>query len=412
MSKRLGERLIDRGEITRSQLDKALKAQLIFGGHLGTNLIELGFIDERTLVQMLAEIYRVRPAAPEMFDEIPDRVLGTLPVEIVERYRVIPVDVERSNKRSWALHLAMIEPRSVPPISSVGRFSKIVPWIAPEVRILHAMERYYGVPRRPRYINLCNELERGRRRTPPAAAGRGTPSPGGSAAARASAKDDPIESLGAVAVATEDMGEEYGYGKSWRDVAREVFDEPGEASAGQGADEGRQARTGEAPSAPSSGLDEAAAKLSRVENKDDLSAAVLKFVDANGARGIIFGVRSEAVHVWEWKGFDLPAERVRKLRFPITSGSVFALLLGNDHYHGPVPDETQCHWFFDALQIPVPAEILLLPVYVNDRLVSILYADGGPGGRIHGSIEEYQRLVQKLSLALNMLILKMKIRSA
>ena len=55
---------------------------------------------------------------------------------------------------------------------------------------------------------------------------------------------------------------------------------------------------------------------------------------------------------------------------------------------------------------------LMIPVYVNDRLVSILYADGGPGGRIHGSIEEYQRLVQKLSLALNMLILKMKIRSA
>jgi hypothetical protein len=60
VSKRLGERLTDHGEITRAQLDKALKAQLICGGHLGTNLIELGFVDERTLVRTLAEIYRVR----------------------------------------------------------------------------------------------------------------------------------------------------------------------------------------------------------------------------------------------------------------------------------------------------------------------------------------------------------------
>ena len=412
MSKRLGERLIDRGEITRNQLDKALKAQLIFGGHLGTNLIELGFVDERTLVQTLAEIYRVRPAAPEMFDQIPDQVLGTLPVEIVERYRVIPVDIERSKGRNWALHLAMIEPRSVPPISSVGRFSKIVPWIAPEVRILHAMERYYGIPRRPRYINLCHELERGRRHTKSATAGRGTPAADDFAAPAASAERDSIAGLGAVALATADMGEEFGYGKSWREVAREIFDEPGEAPAGKGAAEGEQARPAEAAPAPSSGLDEAAARMSRAENKDDLASAVLKFVDANGARGIVFGVRSEAVHVWEWQGLDLPAERVRKLRFPITSGSVFALLLGNDHYHGTVPDESGCHWFFNALQIPVPAEILLLPVYVNDRLVAILYADGGPGGRIRGSIEEYRRLVRKLSLALNMLILKMKIRSA
>jgi hypothetical protein len=151
--------------------------------------------------------------------------------------------------------------------------------------------------------------------------------------------------------------------------------------------------------------------MSRAESKDELAAAVLEYVSASGARGVVFGVRSEAAHVWDWKGLDLPAERVRKLRFPITSGSVFALLLGNDHYHGPVPDESECRWFFNALQIPAPAEILLLPVYVNDRLVAILYADGGPGGRIHGSIEEYRRLAGKLSLSLNMLILKMKIRS-
>jgi len=49
MAKKIGEILIARGKLTRRQLETALKAQLIYGGHLGTCLIELGMIDETTL---------------------------------------------------------------------------------------------------------------------------------------------------------------------------------------------------------------------------------------------------------------------------------------------------------------------------------------------------------------------------
>ena len=38
--KKLGEILLERGLITRAQLDQALRAHLFFGGHLGTSLIE------------------------------------------------------------------------------------------------------------------------------------------------------------------------------------------------------------------------------------------------------------------------------------------------------------------------------------------------------------------------------------
>jgi hypothetical protein len=42
---KLGEILIRDGVLTKRQLDIALKAQLLVGGHLGTNLIELGYVD-------------------------------------------------------------------------------------------------------------------------------------------------------------------------------------------------------------------------------------------------------------------------------------------------------------------------------------------------------------------------------
>ena len=57
----------------------------------------------------------------------------------------------------------------------------------------------------------------------------------------------------------------------------------------------------------------------------------------------------------------------------------------------------------------MPEQILLVPVYLDDRLVSIVYADGGPKGKIRGTTESHLKLAQRLGLALKMLVLKMKI---
>ena len=70
---RLGESLIQRGFITESQLKEALHAQLIYGGHLGTCLIELGYVNERQIGHVLADLFDVPYASVEMFEEIPAR---------------------------------------------------------------------------------------------------------------------------------------------------------------------------------------------------------------------------------------------------------------------------------------------------------------------------------------------------
>ena len=50
----LGEMLLENGEITREQLDKALEVQKKEGGLMGIILVNLGFIPEKTLVKYLA----------------------------------------------------------------------------------------------------------------------------------------------------------------------------------------------------------------------------------------------------------------------------------------------------------------------------------------------------------------------
>ena len=88
------------------------------------------------------------------------------------------------------------------------------------------------------------------------------------------------------------------------------------------------------------------------------------------------------------------------------------MLLGNAYYRGSVPDDPSCRCFFGTLDSEIPSEVILAPIYLNDRLVAVFYADSGDGETIEAETEHCLRLVRKLSLALSMLLLKMKIRSA
>lgn len=50
----LGELLIENHAITQEQLDKAMEIQRKEGGLIGIILVNLGFLDEQTLVKYLA----------------------------------------------------------------------------------------------------------------------------------------------------------------------------------------------------------------------------------------------------------------------------------------------------------------------------------------------------------------------
>ena len=107
MTTKLGKFLVGRGNITEDQLEKAFRAQLVFGGRLGTNLVELGYITEKVLGEALAEILKVPYATFEHLQEIPASVIHLIPKGLSARYRVVPILREEKT-----LHLAMIDQTS------------------------------------------------------------------------------------------------------------------------------------------------------------------------------------------------------------------------------------------------------------------------------------------------------------
>ena len=62
--------------------------------------------------------------------------------------------------------------------------------------------------------------------------------------------------------------------------------------------------------------------------------------------------------------------------------------------------------FYGALGMATPREVLVLPIYGEDRLEVVLYADGGPDASVDGTREDFLSLLAEVDRALRMLSCK------
>lgn len=378
---RLGEALVRTGHIAEAQLEKALNAQLIYGGHLGTCLIELGYVDEETLGNLLSQVYNVRYAHRGLLDDIPPQVLSLLTQTAVEKHMAIPFDLVKNT-----LHVAMVNPSHVPSLDELYFVSahRIEAWVSPEVRVFQAMERYYQVQRRVRYIALVRNLDEQKKK------GR---------------------SAGNVAaVATQAIG-----GNVAVPLPRLApIEAPAMSNDPVPAVETPAART--PPPAAGNDLDarlaRATEELCRVEDISPAIRVVLEHVARDAARCVFFGVRENEAFVRDVRGFSLDPVTAHKIRFAVTTEPLLTLLAGDPSYRGPVPREDKYRRFFEALKTEIPAEILVLPVHRQDRLTAVLYADGGIEGRIEGETESFLRVMRKFTLALDLIESRQRLRTA
>ena len=385
---KLGERLIEMGALTQGQLDEALSGQLIHGGHLGTCLLELQFVDEHILGQLLSEVFKVQYATPDKFLDLPESVVGSLTPELVEKHQAVPFALGKTT-----LQIAIVDPSNFSALEEISfaASKRLEPWVAPEARIFAAMERYYNIPRRLRYVTISRGLDRP------------------DAVARAKEPPPPLPP---------DLGS-----------APESADPSGFSSAVAAQEQPSIDPT--PPVAPAVSRDpeplemELAAHKEIIENLDErltealcgsdtpaqLAEAVLDYASRGLPRCMLFSVRFKTATLLHTKGLTIDPERKANLSLSVTSDLPFKLLIGDDHYRGPVPSGRFNQSFYSLLDIEVPSEILLLPGHVDDRLEVVLYGDGGTSGKMEGDTQDYRKLVRNLAMGLKMVYLKDMIRS-
>ena len=107
ITKQLGELLIERGVITKEQLETALTAQKEEGGLIGQILVKLGLTSEEEIAQALTAQFGF-PYLPLRNYEIGKEVTRLVPENVARQYCLIPVD-----RIGNALTIAMSNPLNV-----------------------------------------------------------------------------------------------------------------------------------------------------------------------------------------------------------------------------------------------------------------------------------------------------------
>jgi hypothetical protein len=151
---KLGTLLLRNAAIGLSQLESALRNQVLYGGRLGTNLVELGFIDLELLSAYLAELSGFPIATPTLLDEVDRKLVDQLGSEDAHRLRAIPLGFLDEGS---TIAVAMVEPTNTEALDEVRRRldAAITPYVVPELRALYYLEKHFGLPRRARFVRTA-----------------------------------------------------------------------------------------------------------------------------------------------------------------------------------------------------------------------------------------------------------------
>jgi hypothetical protein len=141
--------LKDRGIVTERQLQDAIQHQVLYGGRLGTNLYELGYITEERLQEALSRAVGV-PSLVVDLREIHADAVALVPKTLAARHKVFPYKL-----RGKTLTLLMVDPRDHTAVAQVGyTLGYIVRTaVVPEFRMIQLLRDYYGVDERWRYTD-------------------------------------------------------------------------------------------------------------------------------------------------------------------------------------------------------------------------------------------------------------------
>jgi hypothetical protein len=144
-------------------VESAVARQVLYGGDLVTNLLELGAASEADLCAVLAEFHEL-PALPS--GELPRADASTirlLPVEVAHRYELVPVE-----ERDGTLTVAVGEPLDAQTLFQLEDVLglALTQRVALSVRVRQALWRDYGLPLERRTARLLAKLEGARDPSP------------------------------------------------------------------------------------------------------------------------------------------------------------------------------------------------------------------------------------------------------
>lgn len=152
-------------------------------------------------------------------------------------------------------------------------------------------------------------------------------------------------------------------------------------------------------------------RLTGASDREQVSDLLLRYLRGHLSRVVLFVVHKNKVVGWSASGEGVVVDDVQSLMMPIDRPSLFLNLLNTGgYYRGPVPPGEANAVLSEALGSPRPTEVFALPIRVKARAVMFAFGDN-PGQEL-GALptEELEEVARKVGVALEVVILKNKIR--
>ena len=140
---RLGDVLVESGVISSEQLEEGLKLQKGTGRKLGETLVDEGIATEEAIARALSD-----QLGYEMVDlqniAIPEDVLGLVPGNVLERYKVLPFEYAPDNMN--VIRVAMADPMDMAAMDDIAIITnlQVEPVVSTTRSIMLALDKYYG----------------------------------------------------------------------------------------------------------------------------------------------------------------------------------------------------------------------------------------------------------------------------
>lgn len=151
---RLGELLVAAGLLTVEQVEQALRAQVMWGGRLGTNIVELHYLELDPLSKVLARQHQLPAALARHFEKADPELQHRLSADFAERFSCVPLLCMGPEQHVVIASLAPLGPRQLAIIADelCVDIKRLIPAIAAELRIRYQLERVYHIRRAARFL--------------------------------------------------------------------------------------------------------------------------------------------------------------------------------------------------------------------------------------------------------------------
>ena len=381
---KLGEMLVRDGRLTEPQLESALKFQARDGGRIGTVLFEHGFIDLEALTVYLGLELGIPIATGAMLERAKRAAVRLLQPQIAFKYKCVPLVVQDRQ-----LIAAIEDPHDFATLEALNAITgyRVLPRVAPEVRIYYYIERYYGVARPARFVKFADTA-----RGDEGAVDAGLPAP-------------PLPGLPPVPVTlvtapgprprlrSMKMAKMFDESEALELDAEDLIDS-------LDADDAAPAETApitktEPVSSPGITVprtrstipppilvqplsaDVAMRELATATDRNRIVEALLGYAASTFDASVVFTVRDNLA--FGWKALGVPGyAHVEHVLIPLEAPSVLqsALAAENGVFHGPLTPSTVGSYLYKVLGCSEPMHVSAGAITIGKRVVNLLYGHG------------------------------------